>query len=47
MAQKLGIDKNYQPEKIATIQIAALIDSSKMLRAAFLLVKKIYPKPFI
>ncbi len=47
MAQKLGIEKNYQPKNIASIQLAALIDSSKILRAAFLLVKKIYPKPFI
>ena len=46
LAKKLGIAKAYHPENIASIKLALLIDSSKILRSLFILFKKIYPKPF-
>lgn len=45
MAKKLGIEKTYHPENMASIRIAKLIDSNKISRAAFLLFKKVFPKP--
>jgi len=47
LAKKLGIEKTYHPENIPSIKMAVLIDSSKILRSLFILVKKIYPKPFV
>ncbi len=45
LAKKLGIEKIYHPENIASVRIAKLIDSSKITRAAFLFFKKLYSKP--
>ena len=45
LAKKLGIETIYHPEKIASVRIAKWIDSNKISRAAFLLFKKLYPKP--
>ena len=45
LAKKLGIETIYHPEKIASVSIAKWIDSNKISRAAFLLFKKLYPKP--
>lgn len=45
LAKKLGIETMYRPEKIASVRIAKWIDSNKISRAAFLLFKKLYPKP--
>ena len=47
LANNLGIEKTYHPENNISIKMAVLIDSSNILRYLFILVKKIYPKPFI
>jgi len=45
MAKRMGVEKDYHPEKIRSIRIAKLIDSSNILSRLFLLFKKLYPKP--
>ena len=47
MAKRMGVEKGYHPEKIKSIQIAQLIDSSNVLSRLFLLFKKLNPKPMM
>ncbi len=44
-AKQLGIAAVYCPEKNKSLLFAKCIDNSSLLRACFLLFKKIYPKP--
>ncbi len=45
-AGELGVLQNYNPKKILSIRIAAIIDSNSLLRRLFLGFKKIHSKPF-
>lgn len=47
MAGRLGVENNYHPEKVTSIKIATLIDSSRVLSYLFLLGKRIYSKPVL
>lgn len=46
-AAKIGLDKEYDPEKISSIRLALTIDRNPILRGLFLLWKRIYPKSVI
>ena len=45
LSLKLGIQENFNPEKVRSIKIALAIDNNFILRNLFLLFKKIYSKP--
>ena len=46
LARKLEVEENYHPDKISSIRVAKIIDSYLLSRNIFLLLKRIYPKPF-
>ncbi len=45
LAEELGVEKKYSPEKLFSIQIAKLIDSNPVFRKMFLGFKRIYSQP--
>jgi glycosyltransferase involved in cell wall biosynthesis len=45
LARILGVEKQYHPEKLLSIRLAAMIDNNVLLRKLFLLFKKIYSRP--
>jgi len=47
LAVKLGIQDDYHPEKVFSVGVAKIIDSSAILRNMFRVFKKVYSKPFL
>jgi glycosyltransferase involved in cell wall biosynthesis len=46
LARKLEVEENYHPDKMFSIRLAKIIDNYSLFRNIFLLIKRIYPKPF-
>lgn len=47
LSLKLGVQDQYQPEKVLSLKMAAYIDSNTFFRKLFLYFKSIYPKPIL